>query len=858
MLCEELKNLIKEKFGKLNEIQEKAIPLILNEKNVIVSAPTGSGKTECALIPIFNKLLKEKISIFSLYVTPLRALNRDLLSRIEWWANKLDLEVSVRHSDTSLYERRKQSIFAPNILITTPETLNIILVGKRIREFLKNVKYVIIDEIQEFLDSKRGSQLACLIKRLKLLSKQKIVFIVLSATISDLKEIEKIFDEKFEVVSTIQNKKYKIDVLLEEDLKKRIEKIVEKIKKYKSTLIFTNTREQAELLANRIKSFDKNLKIEVHHSSLSKEVREKVEEELREGKLNACIATSSLQLGIDIGHIDFVIQYNSPRQVSQLIQRIGRGKHKISEISEGLIICENFEDYLEAKNILEKMKENYLEKQKVFENCLDVLALQIIGLLLEYGKMDINEIFKIVKEIQIYKNLSQKEFFELIKFLKNHKFIFLDGNIARASKKGLKLYFENTSLIPDTKQLKIINVEENKVIGMLDESFVRTELEIGSSILVKGEIWDVLNIDEEKVEVALSNKKEAIIPYWEGELLPVEYEVAKLMQIPKEIEVFPYDNKFCYIIYSPFGNKVNLAIQIALYALIGSKIEKLFIKSDAYRIFIFLPFRNDEIIIESLKNLNKENIEEIIKIAIKSTKIFEYKFLHVAKRFGIIKKDSKISKSLLKILIENYKNDVVGKETINEIFQEKLDIENAKKVIEELKNYKIVFNLKPSKFAEIGLRKLFFIREEPTYLKPVAIEKVKERILNRRIVIACLNCGWYDEYIVKTLPEEIICKKCNSKLITLIKTFKDLKIKIIKKKLENKKLSKKEQKEYEKMFRIAELIMENGKDAIIALSGIGIGIKSAIEILREKEKMFEKIYEKEKEFVKKKRFLAAK
>jgi len=854
MLLEEIEKLIKEKFGSLNEVQKLAIPKILERKNVVISSPTGSGKTEAALIPIFNELLKNKISIFCLYVTPLRALNRDLLSRLDWWANKLDIEIAVRHSDTSLYERRKQSIFVPNILITTPETLNIILVAKKLREYLKNLNFVVIDEIHELLDSKRATQLAFCIKRLKLIS-NNITFIALSATIANKDEIRKIFGENFEFVSTFERKKYEIDVILEEDLKRRVEKILDVIRNNRLTIIFTNTREQAEALANRLKEFEN---VEVHHSSLSKEIREKVESLMREGKIKACVATSSLQLGIDIGYIDFAIQYNSPRQVSQLIQRIGRAKHKISEVSRGLIICDNFEDFEESKNILKKLSENYLEKQKVFENCLDVLALNILGLLLEYKRMKINEIYKIVKEVEVYKNLSEKDFKDLIKFLASHKLIFLDGDLIKISKKGLKVYFDNLSLIPDTKQYAIIDITENKKIGTLDESFVKTELEIGSNILIKGEIWEVLNIDEEKIEVCPSKKREAIIPYWEGELLPVAFEIAKEMKYEKKIEVFPFDDKFCYVLIFPFGNKVNLTIQLALYALIGSRIEKFFIKSDAYRIFIFLPFRNDELILNSLNSLSEENIEEIIKISLKNTKLFEYKFLHVAKRFGIIKKDSKITKSILKILIENYKNDVIGKETVNEIIQEKLDLENAKKVLNEIKNLKIEFRNKPSKIAEIGLRKLFFFREEPSELLPQIINKVKERILNKRIVLACLNCGFYDEYIVKNLSEEIVCEKCKSKLVTLIKTFKDLKLSIINKKLKGLKLTKEESKEYDKLFRIAELIMEHGKYAIIALSGIGIGIKAAIEILREKERIFEKIYEKEKEFIKRKRFMATK
>jgi ATP-dependent Lhr-like helicase len=359
------------RFEDFNDVQRLAIPEILNGKNTLVIAPTGTGKTECALLPILHHLVESKDKgIHALYITPLRALNRDLLNRIEWWCENLEIPVAVRHGDTSSSERAKQSRSPPKFLITTPETLQALFTGKRLREHLKTVKYVIIDELHELLDSKRGVQLALSLERLVNISGD-FQRVALSATIGDPEEAARFIfgNRNYKIISWYKEKKYEIEVLypkiekVDEELSKKlgwspkvswsVRKIKDILDRNRTAIIFVNTREMAELLVSRFKNLFPDYPIEIHHSSLSREIRERNEKLLREGILKAIVATSSLELGIDIGHVDVVIQYMSPRQACRLLQRVGRAGHKLKEVSKGVIITLDPDDYAESLAVRE-------------------------------------------------------------------------------------------------------------------------------------------------------------------------------------------------------------------------------------------------------------------------------------------------------------------------------------------------------------------------------------------------------------------------------------------------------------------------------------------------------------------------
>src|SRR3989344_4252362 len=348
-----IQKLIKEKgFLEPTLPQKMGIPEIQKGGNIMIIAPTGHGKTESVMLPILDKLYKEKSPPISvLYINPLRALSRDLLDRLFWWGDKLDIEIAVRHGDTTKTERSEQRDHPSQILITTPETLGILLVSKKMREHLKNVKHVVIDEINEMAGSKRGVHLSLLLERLRNLC-GSFQIIGLSATVGHPEKIAQTLSSDIKIIRAAAEKKYDIsvevpkcketgiagDLFVSETTLARMMRIKALINENKSVLVFTNTRQTAEVISSRFAAIDREMKQEVYHGSLSRERRLESEKKFKSQQIKSLITTSSLELGIDIGSIDLVIQYLSPRQVTKLLQRVGRAGHKVGEKSVGIIL----------------------------------------------------------------------------------------------------------------------------------------------------------------------------------------------------------------------------------------------------------------------------------------------------------------------------------------------------------------------------------------------------------------------------------------------------------------------------------------------------------------------------------------
>src|SRR5579863_9488882 len=399
-------------FDSPTDPQVKLVPIVREGKNALLMAPTGTGKTEAAIPPILDAMIREgptrEKGTKLLYITPLRALNRDMLDRMQWWCKRFDIRLGVRHGDSSQAERTNLSFVPPDILITTPETLQIMLVGRRLRQNLSKLRWVVVDEVHELSEDKRGSQLSVGLERLRDVAEKEFQIVGLSATVGSPEKVAQFLvgsGRQCEVVRVPVEKTLALkvsapratpeDKILAEaifsypEVAARLRTIRELVEKYRSVLIFTNTRTEAEALSSRFRVWDPEFPMGVHHSSLSKATREAVERALKDGRLLGVICTSSLELGIDIGFLEYVIQYNSPRQVTRLIQRVGRSGHRVGQVSNGLVMTQDSDDTLEAAVICRKSSAGELEPLEPFMEPYDVAIHQVAGLLIEQSSWKI-------------------------------------------------------------------------------------------------------------------------------------------------------------------------------------------------------------------------------------------------------------------------------------------------------------------------------------------------------------------------------------------------------------------------------------------------------------------------------------
>ena len=908
LFSDKLQKLIKEKgFIEPTLPQKLGIPEILSGKNVLIIAPTGIGKTETAMLPLFDKIQKECLKPISLlYITPLRSLNRDLLDRLEWWADKLDIDISVRHGDTTQTERKAQRELPPHVLIITPETLQAILPGKIMREHMKNVKFVIIDEIHELVESKRGVQLSLALERLSELSSFQTIG--LSATVGSpelvaefLKaekiiraEAEKKYNIKVEFPKpSLEDKSISDELFIGTETTARLRKLYELIKSHKSVLAFTNTRETAEVLSSRLRQLDRKLEQDVHHGSLSKERRIKSEQKFKKQELKSLIATSSLELGIDIGSIDLVVQYLSPRQVAKLIQRVGRSGHKIGEVSKGIILSGD-EDLFESSAISKMAAKKDLEQIKIHEMAMDVLASQIVGLCLDEYEMNDEKIYRIIKRAYPYKDIKKNEFIELLKFLESLRLVWLEpkanGFEVRRRKKSWQYYFDNLSTIPDTTQYRIISIIENEPIGSLDEEFIAEHGLPGNKFVCSGRAWKIIQIIGNRVIVEPIEDIESAIPAWEGELIPVPFDIAqnvgrlrrleevkirnnynvdassakamaeliekqKAFFLPDEKTIVIENHKDFVIIHCCFGSLVNSTLGKYISAILTAETGvAVNMKMDPYRIMLQTIANREkvkDIIIEA------KNLEEIITASIERSSLFKHRFLQVARRFGIVRRGAQFERINVKKIIQQYEGSPAYKETLREIFLEKMDIEKTKEIIEKINEgkikIKVIDGLSP--LGELGLVHQFSEVMKPRMPEGEIFNAFKRRLLATRVRLLCVNCGEYNLVrTVREVDEQPECPKCNSRLIATIRKSQTNAVEIIKKKLKKKDMKKDEIAEFQNIRRSADLVLVYGKKAVVCLAGHGIGPQTAARILSmlhpTKEKLLRDILSAEKQFIK--------
>ena len=530
--------LIKEKgWEELTPVQKQTLEPILRGHNTLIIAPTGYGKTEAALLPVFNLMLNESVKpVTVLYITPLKALINDIKLRIEWWANKLGFIVGRKHGEVPQKEKSYRLKKVPHILVTTPEGLEIDLDwAPKFREYYKNLKWVIIDEVHELIGSKRGAQLSILLERLKDFIGYDFQRIALSATISDEELVAKLIfgssRRNFDIIRVNSTKTFDIKISRISDEKNVWETAAKTIlsKIEKPTLLFTNSRFTTERLHEELEKLGAK-DIFVHHSSISKEEKVKVEDSLRNGKANLVICTRTLELGIDVGDIKKVILYRPPPSVSSFLQRIGRSGHAVNGVSKGEILCLYDFDVLESLTLYRLAKDGKLEKQYIFPY-LDVVAREIVGLALQYNEIDIDRVYKIIKSSYYYRSLKDKKIAELIDYLAKREIIKVENNKIKLGKSFFKIWrFDKDNKTSWAKEFSeffsFINTDdtfsirfESSPVGEIDAVYVYRHLRNNDIIRIGGKIWKITSIDFNKhtINVVPANNGEGEIPIWRGE-----------------------------------------------------------------------------------------------------------------------------------------------------------------------------------------------------------------------------------------------------------------------------------------------------------------------------------------------------
>ena len=556
-----------ERLGEPTDVQLRAWGEVMKERHVLVTAPTGSGKTLAAFLWAINQLVTgawPRGETRVLYISPLKALNNDvrrnLISPLEQLRDYFTREgvefpainVQTRSGDTPGDERRRMLRHPPEILITTPESLNILLTSKGSRATLTGVATVILDEIHAVAGSKRGTHLITAVERLVLLSGE-FQRIALSATVRPLETVADFLggqrpvgrDYQRRPVSIVRGDRSKRFSLLisapEENARGAAEdfwpalirEFTSIIAEHRSTLFFANSRRTTEKVTRLINEESGEELAYSHHGSLSREIRLAVEERLKRGELKAIVATNSLELGIDIGKLDSIVLIQTPRSISSAIQRIGRSGHGVGEVSSGLLFPTNGMDFVSAAVIARAIAEGDIEELHPVEAPLDLLAQIILSMALA-EQWQLDELYDFLKTSYPYRNLARQQFDLVVGMLEGK---YADSHVPELRPRATIDRLENTistrpglsmlvylegGTIPERGYFELRLKESGAKIGELDEEFV-WERKIGDTFSLGAQVWQITEITHSTVQVLPARKPQQIIPFWRAEELDRDF-----------------------------------------------------------------------------------------------------------------------------------------------------------------------------------------------------------------------------------------------------------------------------------------------------------------------------------------------
>ena len=918
MLDERLrKAMLDEGYTSLTPIQELAIPKVLSGRHVLVVAPTGSGKTEAALFPILSEILRRKYfeRVAVLYITPLRALNRDVMRRIARISSRLEVEAAVRHGDTPSSIRKRIASRPPHILITTPETFSYILVDSKLRDALKKVGWVVVDELHELLESKRGSQVSVNLERLAELA-GSFQRIGLSASIGDIGTAKRFLAYGRIVEEAVLEGTRDAEIRLvsgyySADPSEKVRTLADIVGKHRTSIVFTNTRDEAEYVGRRLSEL--GLVVRVHHGSLSREEREEAESLLKEGSLSCVVATSSLELGIDVGSVDAVVQVSSPRQVLKLVQRVGRSCHGPGRRAVGYVVCDDsLDDIMESAVIIRRALAGELERARPYERPYDVLVHALAGMGLE-GIYTVERAHSVLSRSYPYSDLDPEEFKKVVEKAVEFGYIRVrsDGTI-ETTRRG-EIFYRTATTIVDVASYDVVDLLSRRKTGRLDEDFV-VDLEEGASLVLGGRLWRVVALDPRarRVYVEEVPEGEARIPSWTGEAIPVDYRVAREVcgalraavesgkldpryssfmskeavdYVEKVLEEYgrrghplPSDRVLVveYLdserpllaVLSCLGTKGNRGLAyLVLHELEQSLGTTLVFKVDPYRVIVEMPYRlPPRGVFESvLKALSSERPGEVLVEKMRRSWLFDILLFNVGRRLNLIPKD--VDPRLAKKIVTGLRADeVVSSEAVKEGLTRYVDAEVVTKLVESVRSgrtrveLRVVPRLSP--LAAEGLREAgAYDRIRGGFIpRGIVAEVVRRRILRKEVLLVCLHCGHSWVARVGDLSDRVSCGKCGYGVVGVSKSVSEEVVRIARKALRLGReyrygLSEEEVKVFERLVDSAALVLDYGRRAVEALAAHGVGPETAKKALQYSgEDFYAKLYELEKLYIKTRRF----
>jgi ATP-dependent Lhr-like helicase len=555
----------RETFAEPTPAQAVGWPRIAAAENVLIHAPTGSGKTLAAFLYAINELASDESlpwGVHTLYLSPLKALAADVernletpLAGIRACARRRgepfpDIRVGVRTGDTPPNVRQRMVRHPPNLLITTPESLHLLLTSPRAREMLRSVRYVLVDEIHTVCAEKRGSFLALLLERLEALAGRSPIRVGLSATQRPLEEVARFlggYDDggrarPVVIVDAGERKDLDLEVVCPVDDLKRLpyeegetvsvwpsifERLLDWTQTHRSTLIFANSRRVVERIAAEMNRLVGYRMVRAHHGSVSKEYRHEIEEELKAGRLPALVATSSLELGIDIGAIDLVCQVEAPSSVAGGLQRVGRAGHVFRATSKGRMLPKTRADLLRMAATSQAMLRGEISAVRIPRNPLDVLAQQIVAMV-AVGSWDADGLYRRVRQAHPFRQLPRESYDSVLEMVsgryRSPLFPGLRGRVLweratgalRPVQGARQVAALNGGTIPDTAQIPMVLEDGRTRLGELDEEFV-FERRVGEAFVLGTGRWRITEIRHDRVLVTPSDGAEAQIPFWKGE-----------------------------------------------------------------------------------------------------------------------------------------------------------------------------------------------------------------------------------------------------------------------------------------------------------------------------------------------------